>query len=97
MSGGLHGPVPLTAWLFLMSLLLFFTMGYDKAQARRGGRRVPERTLFALAFLGGAIGGFFGMRAFRHKTLHPQFALGFPALALLQAALWIWCAFRFSY
>lgn len=90
----LSGPVLLTGWLFVLSLALFFTMGYDKLQAQRGGWRVPERSLFTLALLGGAIGGWLGMRAFRHKTLHRSFALGFPALAILQAALWLWVNFR---
>ena len=38
------------------------------------------------AVLGGAIGGTLGMYAFRHKTRHWYFALGFPAAALLQIA-----------
>ncbi len=91
----LSGPVLLTGWLFVLSLALFFTMGYDKLQAQRGGWRVPERSLFTLALLGGAIGGWLGMRAFRHKTLHRTFSLGFPALAILQAALWIWVNYRY--
>ena len=85
------GPVyTLAAWLFVVSLALFLVMGVDKNQARRGGRRVPEKRLFLLAALGGATGGVFGMLAFRHKTRHTQFILGFPALALLHVALLVW-------
>ena len=80
----------LTAWLFAWSLVLFFTMALDKRRAEKGRYRIPERRLFLLAFLGGAIGGFFGMRAFRHKTKHAKFALGFPALAIFQAAAWLY-------
>ena len=79
----------LTAWLFAWSLFLFFAMALDKRRAVRGRRRIPERRLFLLAFLGGAIGGFFGMRAFRHKTKHTKFVVGFPALAIFQAAVWL--------
>ena len=79
----------LTAWLFAWSLILFFTMALDKRRAEKGQYRIPERRLFLLAFLGGAIGGFFGMRAFRHKTKHIKFVLGFPVLAVLQAAAWL--------
>ena len=87
----LGGPVYwLMAWLLAMSLVLFFTMAYDKGQAVRGGRRVPEKRLFFLALLGGGIGGFFGMYAFRHKTRHMKFVLLFPAIALLQAAACIY-------
>lgn len=84
----------LPAWLLLMSLALFVVMGADKRRARRARRRVPERTLFLLALLGGACGGWLGMRLFHHKTLHRNFALGFPALALLQLGLCVWLFLR---
>ena len=82
----------LAAWLFIMSLALFLLMGVDKRLARQGARRVPEKRLFLLALLGGAVGGFFGMYAFRHKTRHWYFVLGFSALALLQAAALVYLA-----
>ena len=69
-----------------MSLVLLITMGADKRFARTGHRRVPEKRLFLFALLGGAVGGLLGMYTFRHKTRHPAFSLGFPLLALLQAA-----------
>lgn len=76
----------LLIYLAALSLVLFIMMGHDKRRARRGGRRVPEKRLFALATLGGALGGWLGMYAFHHKTRHWYFKFGFPALALLQAA-----------
>lgn len=76
----------LLIYLAALSLVLFIMMGHDKRRARRGGRRVPEKRLFALAALGGALGGWLGMYAFHHKTRHWYFKFGFPALALLQAA-----------
>ena len=57
-------------YLAALSLVLFIMMGHDKRRARRGGRRVPEKRLFALATLGGALGGWLGMYAFHHKTRH---------------------------
>lgn len=80
----------LPLWLVLMSLVLFVVMGADKRRARSGGWRVPEKTLFLLALLGGAPGGVLGMRAFRHKTKHRTFAWGFPMLAVLQIGLCLW-------
>ena len=80
----------LPLWLALMSLVLFAVMGADKRRAKKGAWRVPEKTLFLLALLGGAIGGVLGMRVFRHKTKHWYFAWGFPVLALLQLALCFW-------
>ncbi len=86
--------IALTLWLGLLSLLLFTVMGADKGRARRGKRRVPEKTLFLLALLGGAPGGTLGMRVFRHKTRHRSFAWGFPALALLQVGLLLWLLWK---
>lgn len=76
----------LIVYLGIVSLVLFIMMGHDKRQARRGGRRVPEKRLFAVAALGGALGGWLGMYAFHHKTRHWHFKFGFPALALLHLA-----------
>lgn len=72
-------------FISLMSLLSFLAMGIDKRRARRGERRIPEKRLFLLAALGGALGGLFGMYLFHHKTRHWYFVLGFWALFLLQA------------
>ena len=74
-------------YLFLlcgMSLLTFLVMGSDKLRAKRGARRVPEARLFLLALLGGGVGGFLGMYAFRHKTRHLHFVIGFPLIAAVQ-------------
>lgn len=62
-------------------------MGYDKFQAIRGGRRIPENTLFAIALAGGSLGILAGMLIFRHKTRHLSFRLGLPVIVLLQAWL----------
>ena len=82
-------------WLYLLAanLAAFALMGADKRRARRGEWRVPERTLFLPAVLGGALGGVLGMRLFRHKTRHWYFRWGFPLLLLLQAAVLIWLAY----
>ena len=54
--------------LGVMSVISFTLMGIDKAKARRGSRRIPEKTLFLFTLLGGGIGGMFGMHVFHHKT-----------------------------
>lgn len=81
-------------WFLAASALEFCLMGYDKRQARRGGRRVAEGTLLSLALLGGAAGGVAGMYLFRHKTRHWYFKWGLPAMLLLQLGL-LW--FRREY
>ena len=72
------------AIVLIMSAVLFFTMGKDKRLAVHHARRIPEAELFLFALLGGAIGGWAGMKHFHHKTLHAQFRLGFPLLAVIQ-------------
>ena len=88
-------------WLYILGLSLlaanlaaFCLMGIDKRRARRGKRRVPERTLFLSTVLGGALGGTLGMHLFHHKTRHWYFRWGYPLLLSLQLAgglfiLWI--------
>lgn len=79
-------------YLLSMSLLAFWLMGLDKSRARRHrGRRVPERTLFLCALLGGSPGAILGMRLFHHKTRHWYFEYGLPAILLLQLGL-VWLA-----
>ena len=73
-------------WAAAMSLAAFCAMGFDKRRARRGGRRVPEKTLLMLALLGGSPGAVAGMHCFRHKTRHWYFRWGLPAILLLQCA-----------
>lgn len=69
-----------------MSFLLFAMMGIDKSLAKRGAWRVPEKTLFLLALLGGALGGIIGMYFFRHKTRHASFKVGLPMLLIVNIA-----------
>jgi uncharacterized membrane protein YsdA (DUF1294 family) len=85
-----HLPLFAALWLLLWSVILFVTMGADKRRARRAAFRVPEKTLFLLALLGGAPGGLLGMELFRHKTRHWTFVWGFRILTLLQLAGLLW-------
>jgi uncharacterized membrane protein YsdA (DUF1294 family) len=63
----------LVAYVLGLGLSTFLIYGYDKLRARRGGRRVPEAALLALALIGGALGGWAGMLIWRHKTRHARF------------------------
>ena len=84
-------PIARLWWLFaalgVMSVVTFAVYAYDKhiAQAGKGRRRVPERTLLLLAFLGGCIGALLGMVLCRHKTKHIRFLVLVP----LSVILWI--------
>ena len=59
--------------LIPINIITFLSLGYDKLQAKAGGRRIPEKTLLLMGILGGAIGGLLGMQVFRHKTRHSNF------------------------
>lgn len=61
----------------------FFLMGWDKRKARKNKWRTRERKFFILAFLGGALGIYAGMKFFHHKTLHNSFRYGIPILILI--------------
>lgn len=74
----------------VMSLAAFAAFGLDKYKAKAGKWRIPERTLFLLALLGGGIGAFLGMKVFHHKTMHKQFVIGIPMIMVIQAVLLGW-------
>ena len=56
-------PAPLVIYLLAINVLAFAVYGWDKARSKvQGARRVPEKTLFLLAILGGSVGAILGMR-----------------------------------
>ena len=55
-------------YLAFLSLAALIAYVKDKKKARDGAWRIPEATLLALSFLGGAIGGYLAMQLVRHKT-----------------------------
>ncbi len=78
-----------------INAIAFVTYGLDKKKAHRGRRRIPESTLLFLAFIGGAIGAYFGMKVFHHKTRHRKFRILIPVFIVLQAALAAYAFFMF--
>ena len=58
----------------------------DKRAAIHRRRRVSERTLLAVALIGGATGLYAGMLAVRHKTRKRRFAVLVPVIIAVQAA-----------
>lgn len=77
-------------YLLLINAAAFLLMLVDKLKAKKNRWRIPERTLFGSALLGGSVGAILGMYTFRHKTKHLSFSLGMPAILIAQVALAIW-------
>lgn len=84
----------LIIYLIIMNVIGLVVMGIDKYRAIRDKWRIPEKTLFLVSLLGGSIGTWFGMYAFRHKTKHWYFVLGMPAILIAQIALAAWMYVR---
>lgn len=79
----------LLSYAVIINILGFALMGIDKHKAKKRAFRIPEATLFAVAWIGGSIGSILGMYTFRHKTRHRSFVYGMPAILILQAVLFL--------
>jgi uncharacterized membrane protein YsdA (DUF1294 family) len=80
----------LVSYVAGLGLSTFLIYGYDKLQAKRAGRRVPETALILLSLIGGALGGWAGMLVLRHKTTHASFWIAQVAGTLvIAAAFWL--------
>ena len=80
-----------------VSLITFIMYGADKRAAIKGRWRVPERTLLALSFFGGAAGGTLAMLLFRHKIKKSAFIFINFTIFLLNLQLISFIIFFLSY
>ena len=80
----------LLIYVLVINVLGFGAMFLDKQKAKKGKWRIPEKTLFLFALLGGSIGTNLGMRLFRHKTRHWYFQFGMPLILIAQIGLLIY-------
>lgn len=77
----------MVGWLCLCNIITFALCGWDKrCSKKRKCRRVPEKSFFLWALVGGSIGLWAGMYFFHHKTKHWYFVWGVPAIFLAQIA-----------
>lgn len=76
----------LAAYYLLASLACFILYAHDKAAARRGARRTPERSLLLLGLAGGWPGGLLARRWLRHKTVKVPFRYWFWLTAIANVA-----------
>ena len=82
----------LLIYLGIINLIGLFSMFLDKQKAKRGKWRIPEKTLFLLAVIGGSLGTTLGMHMFRHKTKHWYFKFGMPFILIIQFVLILYFA-----
>ncbi|WP_270179536.1 DUF1294 domain-containing protein [Alkalihalobacillus sp. CinArs1] len=73
-------------YLVCINVCSYLLMGVDKRKARKRKSRISEKTLWTSYILGGAIGGYLGMKQFRHKTKHASFQYGLPLAVILNVA-----------
>lgn len=72
----------LAAWYVVLSGAAAIAWTRDKSAARRRTRRTPERTLLALALVGGFPGAWLASRVVRHKTRKQSFLWAFRGRVL---------------
>ncbi len=84
----------LFAYLVVVSATAFATYGWDKFQAKRSSRRIPEACLHGLAIIGGTPGSYLGQRVFRHKTVKEEFRKRFWWILAIQVILLFFLASR---
>lgn len=86
----LNATVLLVLWLAIMNLLGLILMGADKSRAKRNQWRIPEKTFFLVAVLGGSAGCWGGMYLLHHKTRHWYFVIGMPLILTAQILICLW-------
>ena len=77
-----------------VSGLCFIAYAIDKSAARRGARRISERTLLMLGLVGGWPGGLLAQQLLRHKSNKASFRTAFWGTVLLNVAGFVLLASR---
>ena len=73
--------------ILIMSFHSLVITIYDKIAAKKGKRRIPEKTLLISGFFGGATVMFITMKIIRHKTKHMKFMIILPLMTLIHIGL----------
>lgn len=67
----------------------------DKFKAKHGKWRIPEKTLFILSTVGGAVGMYITMHLIHHKTKKMKFMVGIPAIFFSELLIVLVLLFKF--
>ena len=76
-------------YLLIISLTAIIMTVSDKSRAKKHRRRVPEKTLFTTAALGGSAAMYITMLTIRHKTKHKRFMIGLPLIIFAQTGIFL--------
>jgi len=76
-------------YIIVINFIALVMMMIDKGRAIADKWRIPERTLFIVFLLGGSVGGFIGMKIFRHKTQKIGFYIGLPILMVIHMVVFV--------
>lgn len=80
----------LITWAAIINITGFSICAADKRKARKGRWRIPEKTIFIIAIIGGSIGTYAALLLFRHKTKHFSFMFGVPFIFVIQVMAVVW-------
>lgn len=83
-------------YFIIINIIAFGIYGMDKLKAKQNAWRISEKMLFGVAFLGGSVGAYAGMKVFHHKTRHWYFVVGIPLIFMVQAILALYVGGVFS-
>lgn len=84
-------------YFIILNTISMTLMYMDKYYARTSRYRISESVLLWTSFLGGSLGGFLGMKLFKHKTRRPKFKLGLPLMILLHIFIFLFFLFKSKY
>ena len=82
--------VIILSYIAVVSVFAIVATAYDKYASSRSLARIPEKSLFAIAAVGGAAAMYLTMLLIRHKTKHLSFMIGIPAILVFKIFLALW-------
>lgn len=67
----------------IINTIAFFLCYLDKQKAIKSKRRIPERILLGISFIGGTFSFWIAMYLFHHKTKHLKFIILAPIFTIM--------------
>lgn len=78
--------ITIAVWFLVLNFIAIILMKRDKQYAKEEKRRIRESTLLTVALAGGALGMYYAMYKYKHKTLHKKFTICVPLFIVLHFA-----------